>query len=134
VNVWSRVRDEFPFLLGQGTKTEVHLLEELHFSHGIRSPVQVPIDGQVEHVLEEGEFPVDRRTGNFLSPLELESLNVSRVDLPDLTFCPEEVVSVASIGSSLSQDLLFPFAYSMYLAPSSRTVIFTGRRKVPLRM
>ena len=75
MNVWSRVRDEFPFLLrGQGTKTEVHLLEELHFSHGIRSPVQVPIDGQVEHVLEEGEFPVDRRTGNFLS---LWSLNPS---------------------------------------------------------
>ena len=63
LNIGSCVCEKTFFLLpGQGTKTQIDFLEELYFPHGIRSNIKVPIDGQIEHMLEKGQFPVNRRT------------------------------------------------------------------------
>jgi hypothetical protein len=43
-------------------QTDVDLSEELHFTNRIEIQKEIPVDREIEHALEQSEFPIDCRT------------------------------------------------------------------------
>lgn len=52
--------------------------------------MKIPVDGEIEHMLEQGQFAVDRRAGYLLTPVEFVSFDVRRRDVGKLVLGPKE--------------------------------------------
>src|SRR5260221_14158023 len=65
----------------QNPEARVDLLKELHLSKRVRAQVKIPVDGEIEHVLEQGQFAVYGRAGHLPAPTKFVSFDLGRRDL-----------------------------------------------------
>ncbi len=64
----------------QNPKARVDLLKELHFPKRVRAQVKIPVDGEIEHMLEQCQFAVYRRPGHLPAPVKFVPFDFGRRD------------------------------------------------------
>src|SRR5579859_4203720 len=76
----------------QYPKARVDLLKELHFSKRVQAQIKIPVDGEIEHVLEQGQFAVYHCTGHLLASPKFVSFDLGRRNLRHLPFDTKELL------------------------------------------
>src|SRR5216683_8269110 len=76
----------------QDPKARVDLLKELHLSKRVRAQVKIPVDGEIEHMLEQRQFAIYGRTGHLLAPPKFETFDLGRRDVGQLPLDPKKLL------------------------------------------